>query len=147
MKLKKKIISIVTAITVVSALGISAYAANDAVMKKAERSNSPDDYSFNFRGCPSDEYTLHTDWQTKSTGTGYAYVTAEHGTFGTNMPVEFYVKDFYNNVVTNSYTATGVCSFTLKYSSPQIRGPVRLYGTTYGPYAKDTLVSGTWRAD
>lgn len=147
MKLKKKIISIVTAITVVSALGISAYAANDAVMKKAERSNSPDDYSFNFRNCHSEDCMLYSSWQTKSAGTGYAYVTAEHGTFGSNMPVEFCVVDFYNNPVSKSHTATGVCSFSLRYTSPQIYGTLRLRGTTYGPYVNDTLVSGTWRAD
>lgn len=147
MKLKKKIISIVTAITVVSALGISAYAANDAVMKKAERSNSPDEYSFNFRGCSPYNYKLYSSWQTKSTGTGYAYVTAEHGTFGSNMPVTFCVVDFYDNEVTYYKEATGVCSFSLRYKSPQIYGTLRLRGTTDGPNAKDTLVSGTWRAD
>lgn len=147
MKLKKKIVSIATAITVAGALGISAYAANDAVMKKAERSNSAETYTFDFSKCTSGDYTCFTETQTKSSGTGYAYITAEHGSFGTNMPVEFYVEDFYGNVVTNTQTATGVCSFSLRYKSPQIFGPLRLYGTTYGTYAKNTLVSGTWRAD
>lgn len=147
MKLKKKIISISAAVLAAGALSVSAFAANEALIKEAKSASDWKEYHFDFRSAPN--YVRYTDYKLhKAKSSGWAYVTTEHGTFGSNMPVTFYVTNESKYRISEYKTVNSVSTISLKYLASHADYDIDVYlrGSTEGTHAEDTSVSGDWKA-